>query len=230
MNLALLLTPNAGLAAASLVASLLYGFWLLQKPPSFLRTLVKTFAVGAIAAMAWMSGQGWLAAVGLTLSVLGDAFLAGDPKRWLPFGLLSFLLAHAAYLVLFLRAGGGIAMFEQELVRFTGVIAVTGAAVIVFRVIAPKLGPVMGPVTVYMLAIVAMVFTAFTLPLFRWPAMAGAVAFFASDGILALRLFRYEGRPNRWADLAVWWLYYGAQAGIAGAFLFMHAPVMKIAV
>ena len=112
MNLALLLTPTAGLAAVSVIASLLYGCWLLQKPPSMLRTLVKTVAVGAMAVMAWISGQGWLVAVGLTLSVLGDGFLAGDPKKWLPFGLLSFLLAHAAYLVLFLRAGGGIAMFE----------------------------------------------------------------------------------------------------------------------
>jgi len=230
LNLAPLLTPTAGLAAASLVASLLYGFWLLPKPPSALRTIAKTIAVGAIAAMAWISGDGWLLAVGLTLSALGDGFLAGDPKKWLPFGLLSFLLAHAAYLVLFFRAGGGIAMFEQQLVRFTGVIAAAGAAVIVFRVIAPKLGPLMGPVTVYMLAIVAMVFTAFSLPLFRWPAMAGAVAFFASDGILALRLFRYDGRPNRVADLAVWWLYYAAQVGIATAFLFLHAPVMKVSV
>jgi uncharacterized membrane protein YhhN len=230
LNLAPLLTPTAGLAVASLVASLVYGFLLLQKPPSALRTIAKTAAVGAIAIMAWLSGQGWLLAVGLTLSAVGDSFLAGDPKTWLPLGLLSFLLAHAAYLVLFIHAGGGIAMFRQELVRFTGVIAAAGAAVIVFRMIAPRLGPMMGPVVVYMLAIVAMVFTAFTLPLFRWPAMAGATAFFASDGILAVRLFRYEGQPNRVADLAVWWLYYGAQAGIATAFFFMHAPVMKISV
>jgi hypothetical protein len=34
-----------------------------------------------------------------------------------------------------------------------------------------------------------------------------------------VRLFKYDGRPNLTADLAVWWLYYAAQVGIAFAFL-----------
>jgi uncharacterized membrane protein YhhN len=212
-------TPQAALAALSLLAACAYGFGFLQRPPSALRTLAKTAAVGALAAAAWLSGQGWLLAIGLTLSALGDAFLAGDPKRWLPLGLVSFLLAHAAYIVLFIHAGGGVAMVRAEPIRFAGVMAATAGAVFVLRLTLPSLGPLLGPVIVYMLAILGMVFAAIALPLDRWSAILGAFAFCASDGILAVRLFRYEGRPNLRADLAVWWLYYGAQAGIAWAFL-----------
>jgi uncharacterized membrane protein YhhN len=212
--------PAVGvLATVSLIAAATYGFWLLQKPPSALRTVAKTLAVGAIAVIAWISGHVWLLAIGLSLSALGDAFLAGDPKKWLPFGLVCFLVAHAAYIVVFIHAGGGIALFRAELIRFAGVLAATAGAVLVFRLILPKLGAMTAPVLIYMLAIVAMVFTAFALPWTRWPAMAGAVCFLASDGILAVRLFKYDGRPNLTADLAVWWLYYAAQVGIAFAFL-----------
>jgi uncharacterized membrane protein YhhN len=128
-------------------------------------------------------------------------------------------LAHAAYLVVFLHAGGGVALFRSELIRFAGVLAAAAGAVFAFRLIQPKLGPMAAPVLVYMLAIFAMVVSAFALPLGRWPAMAGAAAFLASDGVLAVRLFKYDGRPNLAADLAVWWLYYAAQIGIAVAFL-----------
>jgi uncharacterized membrane protein YhhN len=211
--------PQAALAAVSLLAACVYGFGFLQKPPSALRTLAKTAAVAVLAAAAWLSGQGWLLAIGLTLSALGDAVLAGDHKRRLPLALVSFLLAHAAYIVLFIHAGGGVAMVRAEPIRFAGVMATTAGAVFVLRLILPSLGPLLGPVLVYMLAILGMVFAAVALPLARWSAILGAFAFAASDGVLAVRLFKYGGRPNRAADLAVWWLYYGAQAGVAWAFL-----------
>jgi uncharacterized membrane protein YhhN len=216
---------TAVLAAASLIASAIYGFGLLRNPPSLLRAGVKAAAVGAVAVVAWLSGQGWLLAVGLTLSALGDVFLAGDPKRLLPSGLVSFLLAHAAYIVVFIHAGGGVAMFRTELIRFAGVLAAAAGAVFVFRLILPKLGAMTTPVLLYMLTIFAMVVSAFALPWAQWPAMVGAAAFLASDGILAVRLFKYEGRPDQTADLAVWWLYYGAQVAIAAAFLLKSAPV-----
>ncbi len=211
--------PSTALAATSLIASAVYGFWFLQRPPSPLRTLAKTLAVGAIAAIAWISGHVWLLAIGFSLSALGDAFLAGDPKRWLPLGLISFLLAHAAYVVVFVHGGGGVAMFRTEVIRIAALLGCVAGAVVVFRLIMHKLGPMTGPVVVYMLAIVAMVFTAFALPWSRWPAMAGAACFLVSDGVLAVRLFKYDGRPNLTADLGVWWLYYAAQVGIAAAFL-----------
>jgi uncharacterized membrane protein YhhN len=211
--------PAAALCVVSVLAAAVYGWWLLQKPPSLLRAIAKTAAVGALAAIAWLGGHVWLLAVGLTLSALGDAFLSGDAKRWLPFGLISFLLAHAAYIVVFLHAGGGVALIRAQPIRVSGLLAAAAGAVIVIRLILPKLGALTGPVLVYMLAILAMVAVAIALPVERWTAIAGALAFFASDGVLAVRLFKNDGRPNLAADLAVWWLYYAAQAGIAWAFL-----------
>ena len=213
------LTPTTALAVVSIIAAAIYGFGLLNNGPSLGRTIAKTLAVGSIAVIAWLSGHVWLLAIGLTLSAVGDAFLAGDPKRWLPLGLASFLIAHAAYIVVFVHAGGGIAMFRVEPIRFAGVLAATAGAVLVFRLILPRLGVMTAPVTIYMLALAAMVFTAFALPWARWAAIGGALAFLVSDGILAVRLFKYEGRQNPAADLAVWWLYYWAQVGIAAAFL-----------
>ncbi len=145
--------------------------------------------------------------------------MAGDPKRWAPFGLPAFLLAQAAYIVVFIHAGGGVGMVRHEPIRFAGVLAATAGAVVVLRLILPKLGALKGPVLIYALAVVAMTFTAFALPWSRWPAMAGAALFLVSDGVLAVRLFKYEDQPSLSADLAVWWLYYAAQAGIALAFL-----------
>jgi uncharacterized membrane protein YhhN len=227
---AIVVTPAEVLAAVSLIAAAAYGFVLLQRPPSLLRTVTKTLAVAAIAVIAALTGLGWLLAIGFGLSAIGDAALEGDgarpngPKRWLPIGLGCFLLAHAAYLVVFVHVGGGVLMFRAQPVRLAGVLAAVSAAIFMIRILWPYLGRIeggalKGPVLVYVLAITAIVIAAFTLPLSRWPAMAGSAAFMASDAILAMRLFRYEGRPHRVADLAVWWLYYAAQVGIAAAFL-----------
>ena len=225
---AIVVTPAEVLAAVSLIAAAVYGFVLLQRPPSLLRTVTKTMAVAAIAVIAALTGLGWLLAVGLGLSAAGDAALAGDsatgPQRGLPIGLTCFLLAHAAYLVVFVHVGGGALAFRSQPIRLAGVLAAISAAVFMIRVLWPYLGrlnggALKGPVLVYVLAITAMVIAAFTLPAHRWPAIAGAAAFMASDGLLAMRLFRYEAKPHRVADLAVWWLYYAAQVGIAAGFL-----------
>src|SRR5579875_2604903 len=168
------LTPKAALCAVSILAALAYGGYFLQKPPSAPRTVAKTAAMGALAAIAWTGEHGgWLLAIGLTLSALGDAFLAGDPKRWLLLGLVSFLLAHAAYVVVFLHAGGGVAMIRAEPIRFAAILAAVAGAVFVMRLSWPALGPMKGAVLIYMLAILAMVFTASALPMRRWSALAG---------------------------------------------------------
>jgi uncharacterized membrane protein YhhN len=214
---------TTALVAVSVLMAGLYGLYFLQRPPSAFRTLVKVKAVGALAVLGciigWSSGHTWLVAIGLALSAIGDAFLADDPKRGMPLGLISFLLAHAAYVALFLHAGGGVAIIRLEPIRFAAMLAAVAGAVFVLRLTWPVLGPMKGPVLVYMLAILAMVFTAAALPIHRWSALAGALAFCASDGVLAVRLFKFEGRANFLADLAVWWLYYLGQAGIAWAFL-----------
>ena len=200
----------AGLCAA------LYGLVLIQRPPSFPRTLVKTLAVAALSALAYLEGDGPGLAIALALCALGDAFLAGDPKRWLPFGLAAFLAGHLLYVLLFWRERGpaGTAFWT------VAPLIVMAAAVMLAR-LWTSLGALKPAVVVYVLAIVAMVSTSLLLPRLRWPATVGALAFMASDAILSFDLFKgakLAGSP-RLTAWAVWFLYFSGQAMITWGML-----------
>lgn len=200
----------AGICAA------VYGLWLVHRPRSLIRTLVKTLATTALAALAYLEGGGPWLAVALAFCAAGDAFLAGDPKRWLPFGLAAFLAGHVVYGLLFWRerAPAGAAFLT---VAPMVVLAAATMLVLLWR----SLGKLKPAVVLYVLAIVVMVTTSLLLPRFRWPAAIGAVAFMASDVVLAFDLFkgaRLLGSP-RLTAWAVWFLYFGGQAMIAWGML-----------
>lgn len=210
---------NTLLIGLSVVAALVYGLVLTGRPPSLVRTLVKAVAVGALAVLAFLSGAPWLLAAGLLLCAAGDGFLAGDPRRWLTPGLGAFLLGHVLYIFLFQEMRDP--ALEMTLPQLAGCIAVGAAAVAMLAHLWKALGTMRPAVILYVIAIAVMVGSSFLLDAVYWPAMVGAVAFMASDAILAIDLFREEkllgsGRLTRWA---VWFLYYGGQAGIAWAFL-----------
>ena len=211
------LTGNPFLVVSA-VAGIAYGAVLQFRPGGLFRTSVKTAAVGALALWAWMAGAPPLLTGALALSAVGDAFLAGNPDRWLPPGLGSFLLAHVLYTALFLEIGGMAAVAHDPL-RWVpaGVAALVGGGMVVW--LWRDLGPLRPAVAAYVLAIVAMVGASFTLDRERVAAMAGAVAFMASDGVLSWRLFKHKGPKAPVADHAVWWLYWGGQTAIATAFL-----------
>jgi uncharacterized membrane protein YhhN len=201
----------AGLCAA------LYGLVLVQRPPSLLRTSVKTAAIGALAVLAYLQGGGPWLAIALALCAAGDAFLAGEPKRWLPFGLAAFLAGHMVYVLLFWRERGpapGTAFWA------VAPLIVLAAAVMLAQ-LWRSLGALKPAVVVYVLAIVAMVAASLLLPRLRWPATIGALAFMASDAILSFDLFKGAkllGSP-RLTAWAVWFLYFGGQAMIAWGML-----------
>lgn len=201
----------------SILAAAVYGFALLTKPVSGPRTLIKAGAVGSMAAVSMVLGGPWLLTLPLLLSAAGDAFLAGEPRRWLPFGLASFLIAHLLYVALFAHNNlrlGVLLEFPRWLLVL-GAVATAGAVV---RGLWSGVGRMREAVVIYVAVIVMMATMAFTLPWSRSAAMIGAVLFMASDAVLAFRLFR-GGGPNVSADLAVWWFYWAAQALIARAFL-----------
>lgn len=196
----------AGICAA------LYGLVLVQRPPSFLRALVKTTAVGALAVLAYLEGGGPWLAIALALCAVGDAFLAGDPKRWLPYGLAAFLAGHVVYALLFWRERGPVG---PAFWAVAPLIALAGATMLVL--LWRSLGALKPAVVVYVLAIVAMVTASLLLPRLRWPATIGALAFMTSDAVLAFDLFKgvkLAGSP-RLTAWAVWFLYFGGQAMIA---------------
>jgi len=198
--------------SAAAICAALYGLVLVQRRPSATRTLVKTAAIGALAVLAYLQGGGPLLALALALCAVGDAFLAGDPKRWLPFGLAAFLLGHVVYALLFWRERGAV----DALFWATAPLVVLAAGLMLWR-LWPSLGAMKPAVALYVAAIVAMVTLSLLLPRVRWPAAAGALAFMASDAILSFDLFkgaRLAGSP-RLTAWAVWFLYFGGQALIA---------------
>ncbi|HEY2658479.1 MAG TPA: lysoplasmalogenase [Caulobacteraceae bacterium] len=209
---------NTEFALIGLSGSACLGYaFLVDSAPSAGRTAVKTVAVGALAVLAYIRGTPTPLVVALALSAIGDGFLAGDPEKLLPLGLGAFLAAHVGYIWLFLQDGGGRAALAAEPVRVLGVAFAFGAGATMLTWLWRSLGALRPAVAVYAAALAAMTAAAFTLPKILWPAMPGAVSFLASDAILSAELFK--GLKSRAASQAVWWLYYGAQAAIAYAYL-----------
>jgi uncharacterized membrane protein YhhN len=100
----------------SALSALVYGgLWVLG-PVSPQRSVIKIMPVAALALIGYLTGPRYGAALllpaALALSAVGDGFLAGDPKRWLPLGLASFLIAHLIYVALFWSAGAPSALSE----------------------------------------------------------------------------------------------------------------------
>lgn len=204
---------------ASGVAALVYGLAFAGRRPSWPKTVIKVTATTLLAAIALWQGAPWQLTAGLALCALGDAFLAGDPKRWLPAGMAAFLLGHLLYILLFtqLREPG----IEPSVLQTAGLAAVALAALAMLAFLWNHLGALRPAVILYVGAIAVMVGTGFLLDGWYWPAMVGAVAFMASDAVLAIALFRDEHLfgSKRASDWSIWFLYYGAQVGIAWPFV-----------
>ena len=213
------MTPVGGpFLLMSVVAGIAYGVVLQFRPAGVFRTTVKSAAVGVLALWSWMAGAPPLLTGALALSAIGDAFLAGDPDRWLPLGLGSFLLAHLLYTALFLEIGG-VGVVIHDPLRLAPALIAGLAGVGMVGWLWRDLGALRPAVVAYVMAIAAMVGASFSLDRERASAMAGAVAFMASDGVLSWGLFKHKGATAPLADHAVWWLYWGGQVAIATAFL-----------
>jgi uncharacterized membrane protein YhhN len=141
--------------------------------------------------------------VGLVLSLAGDVFLMLPRDRFLP-GLVSFLLAHVAYLIAFTRG----LRYEAAALPFVAY-GLVGAAL--FALLWPGLSHrLRTPVGVYVVVITLMAGVA----LARWlelggpPPLAAAVGagfFVVSDALLALDRFRWSFRSAQAAVLGTYW-------------------------
>jgi uncharacterized membrane protein YhhN len=198
-------TVGAGLSALSLLGFMVYLF-MLDHPSSVMRTIAKTVAVGALAALALHLGGPLLLVLALILSALGDAFLAHEGDVAFLGGLGSFLAAHIAYAVLFVSTGPGFADASLP-----GLLAVIAFGVGMGTLMVRKAGPLALPVAAYVLAIAAMGLGGVTL---GGLVLFGAALFMASDAILGSEKFlMQEGSPlRRLTGPAVWVLYYAGQA------------------
>lgn len=140
--------------------------------------------------------------IGLLLSLAGDVFLMLPSDRFL-FGLVSFFLAHVAYVVGFLLAGPEPVLLVVGLAVVAVGVALIGRP-LVSRVRAGEHADMALPVTAYVSVISAMVVVAFGAGN-PW-GIAGALSFYASDAVLGWNRFVAETPHGRLAVMATYHL------------------------
>lgn len=201
------------LTAASVLAAAAYGALMLERRRTWLRALVKTAFMAALAAALFFADAPMPLVIAASASAFGDFFLAFDKKWLLPFGILSFLIAQLLYLIIFLGlwmfSGDNAPLWPRYLAM--GAIILSSLGFLIWM--APKLRWMALAVAPYAVAITAMAIAAMWLPWAGWPAMLGAVLFLASDLVLATELFRLapDARVRRFTSPFVWWSYAAAQ-------------------
>lgn len=178
-----------------------------------LRVVSKVVASSAFVAVGWLGplrGQSPALLVGVCLAAIGDVCLLPRKSRgWFLAGLVSFLLAHVAYTVAFLR------LPVSWLVLGVGAAVLTAPALWVLRWLWPHLPERMRlPVLAYVVAITVMVDCAIAA---AWAGATfwvpiGAVLFYLSDLTVARHRFVDDGYVNRLVGLP---LYYAAQFMLA---------------
>jgi uncharacterized membrane protein YhhN len=208
------------LVGASLALGAAYGLIFLPRPPSLTRTVVKCAGVVMIAAIALIDGSPRLLPIGLALCAVGDVCLAQD-RRALPYGLAAFLAGHVAYILLFWQTAESFGGLDRAPWRLglAGLAAVTAALLLAW--LWRDLGRLRWPVVAYVATILPMVGTSLGLPIALATAMIGAGMFLASDALLSVQIFKAGATwaERREAGLAIWFLYFLGQWGIAAAFI-----------
>ncbi len=187
--------------------------------------LFKVTTMGLIAAMFLLQGVGhsrgaswYLVGAALTASIAGDILLELPSDRFIV-GLVSFLVAHIAY----------VAAFGLQVVRSPGwlqrpavwiALALLGMyAVAVSRILGGSLGPLQAPVTAYVAVISVMSWMAaaaylLSPTLARLETLGGVALFMLSDTLLAIDKFK---RPLRAAQALILSTYFAAQWLIAAS-------------
>ena len=204
-----LLLPALIVSAALAIAA---APWALDLP--MLAWVFKPLATMIVIAHAWQRGHDrptvrrWVL-VGLVWSLVGDVALLWPKQGFLP-GLVSFLLAHMAYLVAFTR-GLRLAQRPGSFVVYAAI-----AAVILALLWPGVPGALRAPVVVYVVALSAMAAQAALL--WRSAVERGAVValggalFMGSDALLAINKFML---PLPAASLWILTTYWAAQWCIA---------------
>lgn len=174
------------------------------------RILTKPVPVLSLAAWAWCAERDRYArrlSVGLLLSAAADLLIEW---RFLA-GLLVFLAAHLAYIAAFWTEARGL--------RALRALPFAAWGVLIVLLLSPGLGPLAAPVVVYTAAICTMLWRAAARVgssgrggRSEWAALAGALAFSASDTLIALDRFH---APIPGARVPIMLLYWAGQLGLA---------------
>lgn len=196
------------IAAAALIA--VVDWVAVARRPSAIETVAKPLVLVALIVAALVldptddAMRAWFV-VALVLSLAGDVFLLPRVDRFVA-GLGAFLLAHLAYVVGFAVGGVTVAVMPVAALAVALVAAPLGQR-LVAGARASGQGAVVGPVIAYVTVISLMVVAAVASG--NVVAMAGALAFMASDAVIGWSRFV---RPFVGAPLVIMTTYHVGQA------------------
>jgi len=140
----------------------------------------------------------------LSLSAMGDLFLAFAGRAWFKRGLLSFLTAHIIYAGLFSDDAPAGAWSSGPVLVTAGLISLL--TILLLARLWQNLGALRFPVVAYCLAIAIMILAAVASG--NVFLIGGALLFALSDLMIAIREFH---RPFPFARHAIWLTYFPAQ-------------------
>jgi uncharacterized membrane protein YhhN len=149
----------------------------------------------------------------LALSAVGDFLLSirrighFDGESLFLLGLVSFLIAHLVYIVLFRKYRGPI-WWKPNWTRVGGVFVILVALGSVLGVLHRSLGSMLIPVVVYSLVLACMGISAILADLGTPLAGFGGLLFIASDAMIAISKFRGSFLGH---EQLIWITYYSAQ-------------------
>jgi len=194
---------EGALAAAGILAALTFFAALALDLPAA-RLVAKPLPALLLAVWVARGGRdalGRLVATGLLLSACGDLLL--DLGLFLP-GLVAFLLAHVAYVCGFLS--------DEPRPALARALPFAAYGVGVLGLLRPGLGEMAVPVGVYVAVICTMMWRAAARVAGRtpsraaWLGLAGALAFAASDSLIAFDRFHAPIAGAAWPIMVLYWL------------------------
>ena len=207
--------PDRWLLVLSIVAGALY----LVTPHSAqfpVHVVVKALSIAPLAVLAFRvlhGGDRLLLGAALAFSSLGDVLLDLPGNHFVQ-GLLAFLVAHVLYIALFVGNWRRPRMPGRAQVAMAA--AVIMYSVLLFMWLAPGLGELVLPVTIYTGALTLMAVTSI-MARFATPIVPfGAILFVISDSMIAAGRFR-TALPL--AGVLIWVTYYVGQYCIAVGYL-----------
>ena len=207
----------------SAVCSAAYGIFYTTRPTSNTRTMVKLLPVGLLATLSFINGGPVTLTLALLFGCLGDGFLSRDGNRCFLAGLVSFLIGHICFMILFFQLRIDASALTQEPARVIAAGILFAVSIAVTIHINRHLGAMRNPVYAYIIVSFLLGISALLLP-GQWPillAIIGTFLFISSDVILAYDLFVIspDNRLREITSRLLWFLYWGGQTLIALAFV-----------
>ncbi len=190
----------------SLGAAIWFAIAYCWRPPSIIKTIVKTGSVLGLSVAGFLLDGPYLLIIALAFGAVGDFCLSRLGKTAFLAGLVAFAAAHLAYVALLAQTASALAFTWLGLLL---ALLAVGMAALLFR----HAGALRWPVIVYVAIIAVMGQVAIGLPPALWLGLIAALCFILSDSVLGLEMFVFpDGHPlRRITPFVVWVFYWVAQ-------------------